>query len=179
MSTPIKLVEYRLPVVTVEDEVSTSGMPFGGKFVKADGKVVITVHYVYPWTDNHSVNALAQKIASMFRGDEPEAIEPSPAPVQPQAEPVALQRWGRGTSTAYFLEQMQDGYWTPWHIAQEDLNFALASAAGAATVAQADKLDAERYRWLRSIGSEQLNIMGHYAGLAMDKEIDAAMKGSL
>lgn len=43
--------------------------------------------------------------------------------VTQQAEPVALQRWGvkwKG-QTEPFMEQMPDGYWTPWHIANEAL----------------------------------------------------------
>ena len=79
MSDPIEIVGYRHPSVTVENDVQPGGFSFGHKVVKLDGKVAVTVHYVYPWTDNHSVNALAQKIAAMFRGD-----EPSPAPVQPE-----------------------------------------------------------------------------------------------
>ena len=35
--------------------------------------------------------------------------------------------------------------------------------------------DAERYRWLRSIGHDQTNVLGHYAGDAMDVAIDAAI----
>jgi hypothetical protein len=34
--------------------------------------------------------------------------------------------------------------------------------------------DAARYRWLRSIGEEQGNVFGHYAGRALDEKIDAA-----
>jgi hypothetical protein len=37
--------------------------------------------------------------------------------------------------------------------------------------------DAERYRWLRSVGQEQVRVMGHYAGEAMDAAIDTAIKG--
>ena len=39
--------------------------------------------------------------------------------------------------------------------------------------------DAERYRWLRSVGHEQVRIMGHYAGEAMDAAIDAALRSAL
>jgi hypothetical protein len=39
---------------------------------------------------------------------------------------------------------------------------------------QADR-DGERYRWLRSVGHTQLNVMAHYAEGAMDAAIDAAM----
>jgi hypothetical protein len=36
--------------------------------------------------------------------------------------------------------------------------------------------DAARYRWLRTIGPEQVRVLGHYAGECIDAAIDAAMK---
>lgn len=37
------------------------------------------------------------------------------------------------------------------------------------------RLDAERYRWLRSIGRSQVSVLGHYAGEALDAATDKAM----
>ena len=47
----------------------------------------------------------------------------------------------------------------------------------AALTSERDALlkDAERYRWLRSVGRDQTRIMGHYAESQMDDRIDAAM----
>ena len=39
------------------------------------------------------------------------------------------------------------------------------------------RADAERYRWLRKIGHNQISIFGHYAEESLDAAIDAAMKG--
>jgi hypothetical protein len=44
--------------------------------------------------------------------------------LRPAQEPVSLQRWGvkwKGQAEP-FMEQMPDGYWTPWHIAQAALS---------------------------------------------------------
>ena len=40
------------------------------------------------------------------------------------------------------------------------------------------KADAERYRWLRSVGHLQQNVIAHYAEAEMDMKCDAAMKGT-
>ena len=37
--------------------------------VKIDGEPLVTVHYVYPWIDNHSQWKIAEKIAKMFKGE--------------------------------------------------------------------------------------------------------------
>lgn len=46
---------------------------------------------------------------------------------------------------------------------------------GVAELIEALRKDAERYRWLRAIGSEQGNVMAHYAGPELDARIDAAL----
>jgi len=56
---------------------------------------------------------------------------------QPAQEPVQLQRFGvkwKG-QTEPFMEQMPDGYWTPWHIADAALR-----AAPPADSARADRI---------------------------------------
>lgn len=42
--------------------------------------------------------------------------------------PGDLERWARAPAgSKLLLERAPDGYWTPWHIAQEQLNDALAA----------------------------------------------------
>lgn len=49
-----------------------------------------------------------------------EAIDCQPIPAQPASQQgERLQRWGRGPEPhPYLLQRLEDGYWTPWHIAQ-------------------------------------------------------------
>lgn len=37
--------------------------------VRIDGKPLVTIHYVYPWIDNSGQYAIAEKIATMLRGE--------------------------------------------------------------------------------------------------------------
>lgn len=37
--------------------------------VRLDGKPLVTVHYVYPWIDNAGQYSIAEKIATMVRGE--------------------------------------------------------------------------------------------------------------
>ena len=42
---------------------------------------------------------------------------------QAQGEAITLQRWGRAENLCLrLLDPMDDGYWTPWHIAQEAID---------------------------------------------------------
>lgn len=54
-----------------------------------------------------------------------------PAPMQAaqqEGEVPQLVRYGRGsTESPYLLDQRDDGYWTPWHVAQRELARALAA----------------------------------------------------
>lgn len=45
----------------------------------------------------------------------------------------------------------------------------------ATPAAQGDVKDAERYRWLRSVGPDQQRVIAHYGMFEMDKVIDAAI----
>ncbi len=38
--------------------------------------------------------------------------------------------------------------------------------------------DAERYRWLRSVGQQQLNAAMHNGGKELDRFVDAALQGA-
>lgn len=38
--------------------------------VRVNGEPLVTVHYVYPWMDNASQWAMAERIAQMLRGKE-------------------------------------------------------------------------------------------------------------
>ena len=107
------------------------------------------------------------------------AIEPSPAPVQPQAEPVAeiIECSKMGQQTVKEI----DGRW-------KFLDYGTKLYAGAAPVAQADKLDAEMFRWFmlgdRTTTDALLDL--HMRQLNDDKPtldewrtaINAAMKGT-
>lgn len=74
-----------------------------------------------------------------------------------------------------------------WSTGYEDANSPLGSPESAAHDAKAFSVrrelhteiaallaDAERYRWLREIGHEQVRVLAHYAGPALDAAIDAA-----
>jgi hypothetical protein len=54
-----------------------------------------------------------------------DALEQARAALSQQAEPVALERWGviwpRNHTGEPTFAQFSDGYWTPWHIANEAL----------------------------------------------------------
>ena len=104
---------------------------------------------------------------------------PSPAPVQPQAEPVAeiIECSKMGQQTVKEI----DGRW-------KFLDYGTKLYAGAAPVAQADKLDAEMFRWFmlgdRTTTDALLDL--HMRQLNDDKPtldewrtaINAAMKGT-
>lgn len=80
---------------------------------------------------------LIQQAADALAASKPEPLPSGCAAVQsgpcvaaacvckpePQAQAAeSLQRWGRAPDgSIYLLEQMPDGYWTPWHIAVEAL----------------------------------------------------------
>jgi len=56
----------------------------------------------------------------IYLGDEDEDSEPRSE--QPEKPPFVLERWGFPVAQSkYRLERMADGYWTPWHIAQQAL----------------------------------------------------------
>ena len=44
------------------------------------------------------------------------------------ATPPMLERWGRSTDQTFcLLQPLQDGYWTPWHLAAEAVSAAVAA----------------------------------------------------
>lgn len=50
-------------------------------------------------------------------------VDPSEMVPQAQGEAITLQRWGRAENLCLrLLDPMDDGYWTPWHIAQEAID---------------------------------------------------------
>lgn len=73
------------------------------------------------------------------------ALDGHPAADAPEV--VKLVRYGRGPAgSPYLLDQRDDGYWTPWHIAQRELTIATLAAQelARAKVASADALGAVR-----------------------------------
>ena len=111
-----------------------------------------------------------------------ESQEPSPAPVQPQAEPVAeiIECSKMGQQTVKEIE----GRW-------KFLDYGTKLYAGAAPVAQAEPTETEkkaaRYDWLRHGDNDELVLQrGHVAkdyvylprNEKLDDMIDAAMKGT-
>ena len=65
-SKVIKVTEVDKPEVTV---ARAHGLGSDLE-VRVNGEPLVTVHYVYPWTDNASQWAWAERIARMLRGDE-------------------------------------------------------------------------------------------------------------
>lgn len=62
-----------IKVESVDKPEITVGRPEGlgsDLEVRINGEPLVTVHYVYPWMDNASQWALAERIARMLKGDE-------------------------------------------------------------------------------------------------------------
>ena len=117
--------------------------------------------------DEHH-RALAQGAKAMFAENERLiGLRPEPPPRPPEGE--GLPRYGLRWNGPQqpLATPMDDGYWTPWHLANEL------------------RKDAERYQWLRSRDLETISHGGVFAGITpqnmvlneetLDEAIDAAM----
>lgn len=66
MNKPISIEKIVKPEITISP---ADGFLSSDLSVRIDGEPVVTVHYVYPWIDNASQHAIAEKIATMFKGE--------------------------------------------------------------------------------------------------------------
>lgn len=74
---------------------------------------------------------LADRIEALMHEFWPNEVPASPGVAPAQGPSTKLERWGRADEgTGLLLQRRDDGYWTPWHIAQA----ALDAASGVAPV---------------------------------------------
>jgi len=95
--------------------------------------------------------------------------EQARAASQPAQEPVVLQRFGvkwKG-QTEPFMEQMPDGYWTPWHIANE----ALQRAAPLSDQARQDRIMELAQEWVRVAVQDLGDAECKKASKALEREV--------
>lgn len=109
-------------------------------------------------------------------------LPPRPDSSEPTNTPT-LSRWGikwQGPESPISVP-MSDGYWTPWHLAEkeiDDLKWSIAALEDKNLDMCAEKIDAGRYRWLRENLHRLQSMRPNHAPEpdALDKAIDAELK---